>query len=366
MKNNLLSIGEPVPWFVAPSTSNPKYHFDTIGGRYIVLCFFGSAADPLAAKILQGLLQYRNIFDDGRCSFFGVSIDPQDKEENRVEQQLPGIRYFWDFDLQISKIFGTAETEPETEQIHYRRCTFILDTRLRVMKVFPFIPDVEKYLAHVIQFIFQLPPLPGEIPANIQAPVLIVPRIFEPELCQNLIEFYDRHGGTESGFMRDINGKTVGILDRNHKSRSDQEIIDEELRKTAMYRVHQRLAPEILKAYQFNATRIERHIVACYDSKTGGHFRPHRDNTTQGTAHRRFAVSINLNSEDYEGGDVIFPEFGRYRYRPPTGGALVFSCSLLHEVIPIVRGKRYVYLPFLYDEAAAKIREANREFLEVT
>ena len=40
-------------------------------------------------------------------------------------------------------------------------------------------------------------------------------------------------------------------------------------------------------------------------------------------------MSVNLN-DDYEGGAVRFPEFGGGLYRPPAGGALVFSCSLLH------------------------------------
>ena len=30
-----------------------------------------------------------------------------------------------------------------------------------------------------------------------------------------------------------------------------------------------------------------------------------------------------------------------------------------HEAMPVTRGRRYAYLPFLYDEAAAAIREAN-------
>jgi predicted 2-oxoglutarate/Fe(II)-dependent dioxygenase YbiX len=99
--------------------------------------------------------------------------------------------------------------------------------------------------------------------------------------------------------------------------------------------------------------------VACYEAQTGGHFRPHRDNTTKGTAHRRFAVTINLNAEEYEGGDLMFPEFGRRTYRAPTGGAVVFSCSLLHEALPVRAGSRFVFLPFLYDEEAARLREKN-------
>jgi hypothetical protein len=77
-----------------------------------------------------------------------------------------------------------------------------------------------------------------------------------------------------------------------------------------MVRIHDRLVPEIDKAFQFTVTRMERHIVACYDAAEEAHFRPHRDNTTKGTAHRRFAVSLFLNTGAYEGGLLRFPEFG--------------------------------------------------------
>ena len=42
---------------------------------------------------------------------------------------------------------------------------------------------------------------------------------------------------------------------------------------------------------------------------------------------------------------------------------MVFSCSLLHDVSPVTRGKRYAFLPFLYDDAAAKVREADEQVL---
>jgi hypothetical protein len=37
----------------------------------------------------------------------------------------------------------------------------------------------------------------------------------------------------------------------------------------------------------------------------------------------------------------------------------VLSCPLLHEATPVTRGRRYAFLPFLYDEEAAKVRQAN-------
>jgi predicted 2-oxoglutarate/Fe(II)-dependent dioxygenase YbiX len=107
---------------------------------------------------------------------------------------------------------------------------------------------------------------------------------------------------------------------------------------------------------------MERYIIGCYYSATGGHFRPHRDDTTKGTAHREFALSINLN-DDFDGGEVGFPEYGTRTFKPPAGGAVIFSCSLLHWVSPVTRGCRYAFLPFLYNEESAALREANNRYL---
>jgi predicted 2-oxoglutarate/Fe(II)-dependent dioxygenase YbiX len=191
----------------------------------------------------------------------------------------------------------------------------------------------------------------------------MIPYVFEADFCSMLIEYYNKHGGEDSGFMRDVGGKTVGIVDYSHKRRADCNIEDGELVKAAHQRILRRIIPAIRQAYQFNVTRIERNIVACYDAADGGHFKAHRDNTTLATAHRRFAVTLNLNAHEYDGGELWFPEFSRRAYKPPTGGAVVFSCSLLHEATPVTKGRRYAYLPFLYDEAAAKIRDRNRQFL---
>lgn len=74
-------------------------------------------------------------------------------------------------------------------------------------------------------------------------------------------------------------------------------------------------------------------------------------------------MSLNLNTEDFEGGELVFPEFGPAKYRPETGGACVFSCSLMHEAHPVRRGQRYVFVPFFYDEAAKLVREGNLRFM---
>lgn len=344
------SWGDSVPWFKAKALSgNPAYAFDTAAGRPVLLLFFGSAAQPACAAALAWVYANRALFDDARGCFFGVTIDPSDESQGRIAQQIPGLRFFLDYDRAISSLFGANSGET------YSPFWLVLDRQLRVAGQFA--------LAEADQALACFAELRCDDVNQPWAPVLLVPRVLEPELCRHLVALYDAKGGEESGFMREVDGKTMGVVDPAHKRRADMTIEDEDLRRALMVRVHNRLVPMIERAFQFRPTRMERYIVACYDSVVGGHFRAHRDNTTKGTAHRRFAVSINLNAEEFEGGDLAFPEYGPRLYRPPTGGAVVFSCSLLHEARPVTQGRRFAFLPFLYDDAAAAIREQNNVFL---
>ncbi len=354
---------EPTPLFICAASNNPRFNFNTVGGRYILLTFYGSAAAPGMRKVLADAAAASDVFDDAQASFFGVSIDPDDQALARVEPSVIGHRYFWDFDLAVSRAYGAVEGEAGADgAVDYKPVSFLIDPMLRVMGHQP-IDDPETHIPRMLEFLRRLPRIGPPVMAQTQAPVLVVPRIFEPELCQRLIQLYELHGGEESGFMREVDGKTVALLDHSHKRRRDYLISDPDIVQATQTRFRRRLAPEIKKAFQFEVTRMERYIIACYDSGEGGYFRPHRDNTTKGTAHRRFAVTLNLNSENYEGGFLRFPEFGPQVFKAPTGGAVVFSCSLLHEALPVTKGVRYVFLPFLYDDAAAEIRERNNEFL---
>ncbi len=353
-----LTFGEPAPWFECASSVNPKFHFDTVAGRNVVLTIFQSAADPATRAFLDIIDARRDVFDDWEASFFGMSHDPDDERLQRTQTVVPGIRFFWDFDRQVAGELGAIAPDGSLRPV-----TIVFDPSLRVIRTLPFNEPPEQHAAKVLQILQEQPRIGPPTLAMGQAPVLIVPRVFEPELCRRLIQTYETRGGVDSGFMRDVNGKTVGILDYSHKRRRDYEIEDEALRRSCMVRIHDRLGPELHKATQFKATRMERYTVACYDASEEGHFNAHRDNTTKGTAHRRFAVSLMLNTGEYEGGYLRFPEFGPQVYTAPPGGAVVFSCSLLHEATIVTRGRRYVFIPFLYDDAAAKEREQNLKFL---
>lgn len=184
------------------------------------------------------------------------------------------------------------------------------------------------------------------------APVLLVPDVLPAELCARLIAAHDADN-FESGVWRATGDDVALVPDPTVKKRRDHRLADSELIETVTAALEARLMPAIARAFHYCVTCLENYKVVAYDAATGGYFRPHRDNVTPDAQHRRFALTLNLNS-DYEGGELVFQEFGAGLYRPPAGGALVFSGTLLHAAREVTAGRRYVLLSFLWgDEAEA-------------
>ncbi len=361
---NALAPGDPAPTFIARATNNPAFAFDSAAGRYVVLFLYGSAAVPAVRQVLDDYLNHGTVFNDARASFFGVSADPEDERTGRVIQCLPGYRHFWDFDLAVSRRYGCVGAVRSAGSHSYAPRSIVIDPGLRIVAEVP-LSDPATHAATVLSILAAQPAFAPPAAALPQAPVLVVPSILEPAMCEELVRLYDREGGHESGFMREMAGRTVEIREPHHKLRRDCPIVDQEMRREVRGRLVRRLLPAVQKAFAYRVTYIERYIIGCYETAHGGHFRPHRDNTTKGTAHRAFAVSLNVGPDDYDGCDLRFPEFGWQEFRPPIGGAVVFSCSLLHEVTPIRRGRRLVLLPFLYDDAAAALRAENQSYVDL-
>jgi predicted 2-oxoglutarate/Fe(II)-dependent dioxygenase YbiX len=178
------------------------------------------------------------------------------------------------------------------------------------------------------------------------APVLMVPNVLPIELCQQLIAVHDADN-FESGMLRQDGAEAVLVPDAAIKKRRDHRLTDPALTRAVTDALGTRLLPAIARAFHYPVTRMESYKVVAYDAATGGYFRPHRDNSTPDARHRRFALSLNLNA-GYAGGELVFPEFGACKYRPPAGGAVVFSGTHLHAARDVTAGRRYVLLTFLW------------------
>ncbi|OCQ97878.1 bacteriocin transporter [Oscillatoriales cyanobacterium USR001] len=360
----LLEIGDPAPWFSLPSTVNPLFHFSTVGGKRIVLFFFGSTAFEPIKLILKSFQNLQPEFEQLQVLFFGVSIDSLDKERNLPSEIAPSFIFFWDFERTVSTQYALCQDikEGETNGIQYAPRTFILNENLCILNIFS-MGDPAEHAQKVLHFLKTLPPIEEARPATRHAPVLVIPNVLDRAFCRSLIDFYKAEGGTPSGFMRQVDGKTLGLLDDSFKKRQDVLIEDRQLQRKLGEPILRRVCPEVEKAFQFKITRFERYLIGCYDANSGGYFRAHRDNTTKATLHRRFAMTLNLNVGEYTGGYLRFPEYSPNGYRHETGTAIVFSCSLLHEATPVISGQRFALLSFFYNDEDAKVRETNLKYL---
>ena len=282
----------------------------------MVIAFPGPAVHPAAAAAHGAMraAQAEGLLDDDRAVGFTVSIDPADDAEGGPRDAVPDLRVFRDGDGPVSRLYGVVAPGDAPGDApgstRYALCAFLLDPLLRVIAMAP----IER-IGELLDLLRRLPEPALHTGFEVPAPVLVLPRVMEPEFCRRLIAVHEAGGGEESGFMVERGGKTVGVYDPATKKRRDQEITEEPLRAA---------------------------LRACIT--------------------RRFAVTINLH-DDFNGGMLWFPEFGPRRYRPPLGGAAVFSCSLLHEATPVTRGVRFATLPFLYGDAAARIRQQNAHSL---
>lgn len=356
----MFDIGVPAPMFVGKTTTNEHYQFHSVGGRYIVLSFLGDLRVDILAKTYQDILKKgHQYFDDENVAFFAIST--QQETESLLQERIPGIRFFKDYDKKISVLYRALDTEDDTQ---YRPYSVILNPNLTIRHVL-FFKKEEDHASRLIDLIKQLPIKEEFAGVKMHAPILIIPNVFPINFCNEMIDYYHKIGGVPSGYMIKRDGYSVYNHDSSFKRRSDCTIDDESIKERMRHYLSTKVRPQVKKAYHFDLEYIERYIVACYTAEEKGYFKAHRDNTTPATLHRNFACTINLN-DDFEGGELLFPEYGTNLYKPPLGAALIFSCSILHEAQPVTKGIRYCTLPFFYNEAGKNIREENIHLLKIT
>lgn len=339
-------FGEPARSFTCATGTVPNYSLDVAAGRWLVLMFIGSAGLDASIEALRAALDQRDLFNDRDAALFVVSVDPADRAERGLANSEPGVRFFWDFDFAASRLYGVANDEV------LRPGVFLIDPAFRIAMAEP-VENTPEVMARLTQELARGPD-EAQFP-----PILTLPRILEPELCAELIAYFRAGRPRPSGFAATVGGRTVEQHNAMLKRRTDVTIEPPALIDAVRTRLQTRLFPIIQRAFAWRPTRIERYLICRYGAEDQGFFFPHRDDITPGAAHRKFAVTLNLNAEDYEGGCLRFPEFGPRVYKPPTGGATVFSCNLLHEAMPVTSGERFALAPFLFDEKGEALRQRN-------
>ncbi|NEP41657.1 MAG: redoxin domain-containing protein [Okeania sp. SIO2H7] len=355
-----LTVGDHAPPFTLSDTNGDLFALKSVAGKPTVLFFYASDKIEACREIAGNFRNLMPALNDFDVQVYGISPDaPEERKIFAKEDRIPFV-LLSDLHKTVSKKYGVCFThDREADVTIYNRFAFLLDSNQRIVKIY----HLNNVSTWAIELLADLKALPREEPRHIrmQAPVLLIPNVFSLELCRELIDIWHTKGNDDSGFMGSVGEKTVLFIDYQTKIRRDHFVYDRQLQATLNKIIMARIAPEIEKAFHYQITRQERYRIACYDGSLGAFFRPHRDNTTGGTAHRRFAMSLNLNVGEYEGGYLRFPEYGPHLYKPDTGSAIIFSGSLTHEATPVTSGIRFVLLNFFYGDEEAQSRKSYEE-----
>ncbi len=341
-----LSPGDAAPFCYGLTGPGDFYSFQAQAGRPVVAILAPALGSPAATRLAARFADHLEAFSaHGADVILMVNQEPVSVCQSWLAN--PG---------RVTVVAGNAD--------FFRQCGFeqdqplvlVLDRNVRVIERLQSLDPA----AIVNAALGSVAALPAEEPRDIlqPAPVLMIPNLIDRDFCRELIERHDS-GHFDSGFATaDAAGAAQYKVDHRKKKRRDHLIEDDDpLHARLLDALVRRCVPEIKKAFQVDIAHFDRFLVARYDDD-GGRFRRHRDNGHESLAFRQFAISLNLNSEDYDGGCLLFPEYNSHRYRPATGAGLVFSASLLHEATPTTRGSRYVALTFMHDAAAEARRIA--------
>ncbi len=337
-----LERGDRVPNFWLPDqTGEGIMFYEAVQGRPILVVLHRATREPAHVAALKGLIEFArrhevHPFAIGRDSVaahaaLGLDAPLLADVEGRITAQLT---------RRLGQ--GTTETAP---------VVLVCDPNQRLLDTLV-VTDLAAATERIAALMAPFAPRGGAAKLLRVAPVLVVPDVLDEAWRHRLIELW--HADHDEGKVATQVGDTMEArLNYGTKRRLDHTITEPELNRTLARAIARRIAPEMVKAFHFQGFWFEPFIVMGYDAGRADFFRPHRDNLIPALANRRFALTLNLNTDDYEGGDLRFPEYGDEVYGAPAGGAVVFSCSLLHEALPVTRGRRFALLSFMRSDAPA-------------
>ena len=334
-----LSIGDIAPDLILTDRDGKEWNLrsDAIAGNPIVIVFC-PRLNSAGRKILENYVRQAEPLKAEGSRIFAVTLDKTD--------QLPGTFDFpvlWDRREQVCGDFRVPRDRPST---------VVLRRNHHVGGIFEGAP--EEQIGSTIALVRSLDWERKTVLMGIHPPVLLIPEAFSKDDCARLIEIFHKKGQVfvdPQPAMNLMNGSDykMRIPEHMREDRIDHFFFERGTVEFLRNRLNQRIVPEVVKAFQYRITKYETLRVACYQGHRGGYSYGHRDNIPP-YLYRRFAMSINLNTHEFEGGELRFPEFGDQRYRPETGTAIIFSSSLLHEAMRVTAGRRFVFLAFLFGD----------------
>ena len=332
-------VGDRAPSFALPAPDGKFYQFyERTRGSPVVLLFYPGSGSEAWRKIERFVRRHGDFADLG-VDIFAICFD---RPEANAKLELPFL--VWS-DPQRAITAGYLDGAGIAADERAGVVAFLLDANQRVLAIQS--DGATPCVDAAYDFYQALPAPPPSRVVDAAAPVLLMRDLIDREMCRDLMEMWQDDGHEEGTVTSVVGSNEILRVYPKIKKRRDHRIMDRSRHDILQRTLGRRIAPEVEKAFQFSGFRFDRFIVSCYDAERGDYFRPHRDNLSPETADRKFALTLNLNTEDYSGGELVFPEYGPHKYRPHSGGGVIFSCSLIHEALPVQSGRRFTLLTFL-------------------
>ena len=328
--------GDFAPEWSAKAEDGKAFTSDSTADRAQLLCFISARDTESAGTLLEQLAVHTWEIDALGCvlRIFMPSL-------RAIATALP-FPLLLDEKSIIARAFCLPLEQRATGDPLSRAVLVSTDGHIIASMELPVSPSGAAAVLHLVQS-----HAPFTAARSMQAPVLHLPRLFSTEMCRMLIDAF-HSGNTYAGKMlRMHEGTARRVVDTERKQRRDFRV-EPPIRDWVWQQLRWRMAPAVRKAFQFDITRYEYLQVGRYTAEESGHFIAHRDDGNDANAHRRFAITANLN-DGYEGGELRFPEYGA-SYKPAAGDAVVFSCSLLHEAMTVTRGERFILVGMFWGE----------------
>ena len=346
-----LEPGEFVTFFTARDQNSRYREIHIYAGKRLAIYLLPTYRDTYLEEFFLQLSAHAKAFTAHQIQV--LIILPVDVETLGTIRKNFNVPFdLWaDPDQSIAASFGL---EPELG-VRITPYGFLLNQNLQIVANYR-IGNIGNDLADMIRTSEHL--MPEEEPRQVRphAPVFHIPNVLDQRMCGNLIKFWENKG-------EHFEGK-VGVGNRlrystRAKIRTDTHVTPE-IQYELDWRLSRKLFPELEKLTGLHMTRRESYKIGCYDSERGGFFNQHRDNFETEISYRRYAMTLNLNN-GFTGGELNFPEYGSGLYKPMPGTALVFPCSLMHRVVKVTTGRRFMLVSFFYGEKEAAARAGFRQ-----
>ncbi len=308
-KAQMLTPGDRAPNFLLPDQRDVIVSiYDKVDGGPIVALFYPDNRDPGSAAELRKLFDLAPEIVAAGGHVFTIGAESVAALQHLPAKQGGDLWLISDGEGKAAAAWGTAG----------RLVGFVCDANARIVAVLKpgKTPIAERALGEV-----RKRPRPAPAAMPVHAPILVIPDVLDRDFCRYLIDRFERGDNEESGTFRMIAGKMVHEPNHEAKRRHDL-LATGKLHEEISNLAGRRVLTEIRRAFHSNPQYVEEFKIVRYSADPGGYFRPHRDNTSIGTAHRRFAMTLNLNSEEYEGGELRFPEYGNASYNSPLTKSL--------------------------------------------